>query len=90
MPFDSRAEHEIVARRAPRGLLGDRDVGQPVFVEEALFLGDDERRGVGQRDEAEHHLRDFGARGLREHAGRKGALRGGHQRGGAGEAGARA
>ena len=59
MPLASRAEHEVVARRAPGGLLGDLDVGHAVLGEEALFLGDDQRRGIGQRDEAEDRLGDF-------------------------------
>ena len=54
MPLPRRAEHEIVARRAPGGLLQHLDVGHAVLGEEALFLGDDQRRGIGQRDEAEH------------------------------------
>ena len=49
-----RAEHEIVARRAPRGLLLHLDVGHAVFGEDAFLLGDEQRRRVGQRDEAEH------------------------------------
>ena len=47
----------IVARRAPGRLLGDLDIGHAVLGEEALLLGDDERRGVGQRDVAEDRLR---------------------------------
>ncbi len=38
-----RTEHDVVARCAPRCLLGDVGVGDAVFVEEFLFLGDDER-----------------------------------------------
>ena len=53
MPLPSRAEHEVVARGAPRRLLGDLDVGHAVLGEEALLLGDEQRRRVGQRDEAE-------------------------------------
>src|SRR6185436_9161549 len=51
-----RAEHHVVARRAPRGLLGDLGVRQAVLVEQLFFLGDDQRRGIGERDEAQLHL----------------------------------
>ena len=64
------AEHEIVARRRPGGLLDDLDILQSVFVEDALFLGDDEWRRVRQRDVAELDARDLGSRALREHAAR--------------------
>ena len=60
MPLPSRAEHEVVARRAPRGLLLHLDVGHAVLGEEALLLGDEQRRRVGQRDEAEIGLGDLG------------------------------
>ena len=63
-----RAQHHVVARRAPRGLLGDVGVGDAVFVEDLLFLGDDQRRGVGEGDEAQGHLVGLGPRGLREGA----------------------
>ena len=66
MPLPSRAEHEVVARRAPRGLLGDLDVGHAVLGEEALLLGDDQRRRVGQRDEAERRLLHFRPGRLRD------------------------
>ena len=62
MPLLSRAEHEVVARRAPRRLLGDLDVGHAVLGEEALLLGDDQRRGIDQRDVAEDRLRHLRAR----------------------------
>ena len=41
-------KHDVVAHRAPRGLLRDLHVGHAVLGEEALFLGDDERRGIGR------------------------------------------
>ena len=60
------AEHEVVARGAPRRLLQHLDIGHAVLGEEALLLGDDQRRRVGERDEAELGFRDLGAGGLRE------------------------
>ena len=60
------AEHEIVARRAPRGLLQHLDARHAVFREEAFLLGDEQRRRVGERDEAEIGLGDFRARRLRD------------------------
>jgi hypothetical protein len=45
------AEHQIVAGRRPAGLLGDDDIGHAVLGKKAKFLGDDERGGVGERDE---------------------------------------
>ena len=84
MPLLSRAEHEIVARRAPRRLLGDLDVGHAVLGEEALLLGDHQRRGVDQRDVAEDRLLHLGTGGLREGAAGKLRLHGAEQRGGAG------
>ncbi len=65
------AEHQVVARRAPGRLLGDLDIGHAVLGEEALLLGDDQRRGIGQRDVAELGAGDFGARALREDAARE-------------------
>ena len=53
-------EHEVVAGGAPRGLLLHLDIGHAVFGEDALFLGDEQRRRIGERDEAEiglFHLR---------------------------------
>ena len=47
------AQHQIVARRAPGRLLQDLDASHAMFLEQALFLGDDQRRGIGERDEAE-------------------------------------
>ncbi len=47
------AENEIVAQRAPRRLLQHFDARHAVLFKQALFLGDDQRRGIGQRDEAE-------------------------------------
>ena len=73
-----RAEHEVVARRAPRGLLGDLDIGHAVLGEEALLLGDDERRGVDQRDVAEDRLGHLRARRVRDmHAAQEARLGGG-------------
>ena len=69
MPLPSRAEHEVVARRAPRRLLDHFDVRHAVFGEQAFFLGDEQRRGIAQRDEAEDGLGDLRARALRERAG---------------------
>jgi hypothetical protein len=46
------AQHKVVARGAPGRLLGDFDVGQAMLGEQALFLGDDQRRRVGQRDDS--------------------------------------
>ena len=53
MPLASPAQHDVVARRAPPRLLQHFDIGHAVFGEEALFLGDEQRRSIGQRDEAE-------------------------------------
>ncbi len=49
----SPAENQIVTRRTPGGLLCHVDFGKAVLFEEALFLGDDERRCIRQGDEAE-------------------------------------
>ena len=84
MPLPSRAEHEVVARRAPGRLLQHLDVGHAVLGEEALLLGDDQRRGVGQRDVAEHAPCHFRPGALRECADGKLRLRSAEQRGGAG------
>ena len=74
------AEHEVVARRAPRGLLLDLDVGHAMFGEEALLLGDEERRRVGQGDEAELCRLRLRTGALREGAARKCRLGRGHER----------
>ena len=74
MPLRFAAENEVVARRAPRGLLEDLDVGQAVFGEDAFLLGDDQRRRVGQRDVAELGAFHLGPGALREGSARKGAL----------------
>ena len=60
------AQHDVVARGAPGGLLGDLDIGHAVLGEEALLLGDDQRRGIHQRDVAEDRLLDLGPGGLRD------------------------
>src|SRR5205823_1749382 len=48
-----RTEHQVVTRRAPGGLLQDLDFRHAVLLEEALLVGDEKRRGIRQRDEAE-------------------------------------
>ena len=48
--------------------------GMPCFSNRALFLGDDQRRGIGERDEAEDGLGGFRAGRLRKGAGGKGRL----------------
>ena len=79
------AEHEVVARRAPGRLLGDVDIGHAVLGEEALLLGDDQRRGVDQRDVAEDRLGHLRPGRLRDmHAAGKFRLHGAEQRRGAG------
>ena len=75
-----RAEHEVVARGAPRGLLLHLDIGHAVFGEDALLLGDEQRRRIGQRDEAELCRLHFRARALRERAGGEIQFCGGEQR----------
>ena len=47
------AEHEIVPRRTPRCLLHNIDIRHAVFGEYALILGDEQRTGIAERDEAE-------------------------------------
>ena len=86
MPLPSRAEHEIVARRAPRRLLQHLGVGHAVLGEEALLLGDEQRAGIGERDEAELGALHLGTGALRERAAGKLRLHGAEQRGGAGGA----
>ena len=66
-----RAEHEVVARGAPRGLLLHFDIGHAVFGEEALLLGGEQRRGIRQRDEAELGTLHFRPSALRKGAGRE-------------------
>ncbi len=80
------AQHEIVARGAPGRLLGHLHIGDAVLGEETLFLGDNQRRGVDERDVAEHGLGDFrraGGVGGGD-AEREGGLHGGERGGGAG------
>ena len=72
------AEHEVVARRAPGGLLLDLDVGHAVLGKEPLLLGDEERRRVGQGDEAELCRLRLRTGALREGAARKCRFRGRH------------
>ena len=86
MPLPSRAEHEIVARRTPRRLLENFGVGHAVLGEEALVLGDEQRAGIGERDEAELGALHLGAGALRERAAGKLRLHRAEQRGGAGGA----
>jgi hypothetical protein len=57
-----RAQHQIVARRTPGGLLDDLGVGQAVLGEHALFLGDKQGRGISERDKAELGSFHLGAR----------------------------
>src|SRR5262245_42535803 len=76
-----RAEHEVVARRAPRGLLHHLDAGHAVFCEESLFLGDEQGAGIGERDESEVCLAHLRARGMGTwNAGRKTCLERAEQR----------
>ncbi len=56
-------QFEIVARRAPRRLLGQLDVGEAVLGEHPLFLGDDQGRGIGEGDEAQGYGAGFRAAG---------------------------
>ena len=77
------AEHEVVARGAPGGLLLHVDIGHAVLGEEALVLGDEQRTGVAERDEAELGALHFRARVLRERAGGEIQLCRGKQGGGA-------
>ena len=62
------AQHEIVARCAPAGLLGQHHIGHTVFGEKPQFLGDNQRCRIGQRDEAQpcalHLGRPCGSEGL--------------------------
>jgi hypothetical protein len=44
------------------------DIRHAVFREDALLLGDEQRRGVGQRNEAQLGGLHFRTRGLRERA----------------------
>ena len=57
-----RTERHIVPRRAPARLLFDRHVWDAVFGEEALLLGNDQRRRVGERDKAEFGAGNFRGR----------------------------
>src|SRR6267143_1578437 len=58
MPLPSEPSTRL-SRVAPRGLLHHLDAGHAVFGKEALLLGDEQRRRVGERDEAEIGLRDL-------------------------------
>ncbi len=53
------AEHEVVAGRPPGRLLQHFDIGEPMLLEEALFLGDDQRCGIGPAHEAEFYTGHF-------------------------------
>jgi hypothetical protein len=75
-----RAQHQIVARGAPRRLLLHVDVGHAVFGEQTLILGDEQRTGIAQRDEAELGALHLGPCVLRERAGGEIQLGGGKQR----------
>ena len=61
MPFASPAQNEIIARRTPRGLFCDFDVGHTVLGENSFFLRDKQRRRIGERDKAEGRLRYLGS-----------------------------
>lgn len=74
------AEHEVVARGAPRGLLVDLDVRHTVLGEQSLFFGDHQRRRIHQRDVAKDCLGHFRSGGLRERAAREIQSRRGQQR----------
>ena len=65
------AEHEVVAGGAPACLLQHLRLGQAVLGEDALLLGHEERRRVGQRDEAELGPLHLRPRALREGARRQ-------------------
>src|SRR5262249_42729577 len=68
----------------PRRLLLYLDVRHAVLGEKTLVLGDEQRAGIGERDEAELGLGRFRtAGGGTVHAGEKTRVRGGEQRGGA-------
>ena len=80
------AEHEVVAGGAPARLFQHLHVGHAVLGEEALFLGDEERAGIGERDEAELGALHLGARPLRESTAGQRSARQGCQRQGRGGA----
>jgi hypothetical protein len=50
-------------------------------MNQLLFLGDDQRRGVGERDEAQRDLVGLWSGGLCESAARERGAHGAHQRG---------
>ena len=79
------AEHQVVARGAPGGLLQHLDVGHAVLGEEAFLLGDHQRRGIGQRDVAELGGLGLGTGSLREGARRQRGTCGGEQSSGSGK-----
>ena len=73
-----RAQHQIVARGTPGGLLDDLDVGHAVLGEDALLLGNEQRRGIRQSDVAELGALHLRSRGLRDmHAAEKARFGGG-------------
>ena len=76
-----RAQHEIVARRAPRRLLQHFHIRQAVLGEEALLLGDDQSRRIGERDVAEFDGLRFGLGTLREGTAGKSGLHGSQRQG---------
>ena len=90
-----RAQHQIVTRGAPGGLLHHFHIRHAVFGEEPLLLGHDQRRGIGERDEAENGAGCLWPSPLCKGAGGKGRLHspgkggggGGLQQGAAAEAG---
>ncbi len=76
------AEHEIVARRTPGGLLQNLDVRHAVFGEQALFRRNDERGGIGKRDKADFCAFHLGLSSGCESTGRKGHTHGADKGGG--------
>jgi hypothetical protein len=68
MPLPSEPSTRF-ARGAPRGLLLHFDIGHAVFGEDALLLGDEQRRSIRQRDKAELGALHFRPGALRERAG---------------------
>ena len=65
MPFPSEPSTRL-SRVAPHDACLNLDVGHAVLGEHALFLCDKQRRGIGERDEAEQRFCHFGAGGLRD------------------------
>ena len=66
-----RSQPQVVPQGAPGRLLGHLHIGHAMLGEEALLLGDDQRRCVGERDVTENCLADLRPRRGGMHAGRK-------------------